>query len=256
MDTATRIILIAILALATSLAAPTVTAAQASDAKSDGFAALQKEFSKEWNPFIKKVREAKDDSERSALIKNEDPRTRYAEKFLLYAQENQTAPEALEALTTVMELTDSSHTALRADALEILQNRFAHDQKLAPAVLLLRRSKDGEKAESFLSAVIKENPDKKIRGLASLTLAEYYSNNDQPSKAIDQFKSAIAEYSDIAITPKATVGEAAKTQLFELEHLAIGMEAPDIEGKDVDGKTFKLSDYKGRAVLVSFFGDW
>jgi peroxiredoxin len=34
-------------------------------------------------------------------------------------------------------------------------------------------------------------------------------------------------------------------ELFELEHLAIGKVAPEIEGEDIDGKHFKLSDYRG-----------
>jgi tetratricopeptide (TPR) repeat protein/peroxiredoxin len=32
--------------------------------------------------------------------------------------------------------------------------------------------------------------------------------------------------------------------------------APDIAGAGVDGKTFRLSDYRGKVVLLDFFGDW
>jgi thiol-disulfide isomerase/thioredoxin len=32
--------------------------------------------------------------------------------------------------------------------------------------------------------------------------------------------------------------------------------APDIEGEDADGKLFKLSDYRGKVVLLDFWGDW
>jgi cytochrome oxidase Cu insertion factor (SCO1/SenC/PrrC family) len=38
--------------------------------------------------------------------------------------------------------------------------------------------------------------------------------------------------------------------------LAIGTAAPDIEAEDVDGKTFKLSDYRGKVVLLDFWGHW
>ena len=37
---------------------------------------------------------------------------------------------------------------------------------------------------------------------------------------------------------------------------AEGQTAPEIEGTDADGKAFKLSDYKGKVVLVDFWGDW
>ena len=36
----------------------------------------------------------------------------------------------------------------------------------------------------------------------------------------------------------------------------IGKIAPDITGKDLDGVPFKLSDYRGKVVVVYFSGDW
>ena len=36
----------------------------------------------------------------------------------------------------------------------------------------------------------------------------------------------------------------------------VGTPAPAIEGTDIDGKPIKLSDFKGKLVMVDFFGDW
>jgi thiol-disulfide isomerase/thioredoxin len=36
----------------------------------------------------------------------------------------------------------------------------------------------------------------------------------------------------------------------------IGNLAPDIEGVDLDGERFKLSDYRGKVVVLDFWGDW
>ena len=55
---------------------------------------------------------------------------------------------------------------------------------------------------------------------------------------------------------KTTLGKAAERDLFALQHLALGKTAPDIEGQDLDGKMFKLSDYKGKVVLLDFWGTW
>jgi len=44
--------------------------------------------------------------------------------------------------------------------------------------------------------------------------------------------------------------------LFEVEHLAIGQEVPDLEGQDLDGTVFKLSDYRGKVVLLDFWAHW
>ena len=39
-------------------------------------------------------------------------------------------------------------------------------------------------------------------------------------------------------------------------NLAVGKPAPEIEGVDVDGKPLKLSDYKGKVVVLVFWGSW
>ncbi|MDG1874966.1 MAG: TlpA disulfide reductase family protein [Mariniblastus sp.] len=41
-----------------------------------------------------------------------------------------------------------------------------------------------------------------------------------------------------------------------MEHLQVGHEAPDIIGKDLDGMEFRLSDYRGKVVLLDFWGHW
>jgi cytochrome oxidase Cu insertion factor (SCO1/SenC/PrrC family) len=50
-----------------------------------------------------------------------------------------------------------------------------------------------------------------------------------------------------------TVGDKAKVELFEIRHLCVGKEAPEIEGEDQDGKPFKLSDFRGKVVLLDFW---
>jgi hypothetical protein len=37
---------------------------------------------------------------------------------------------------------------------------------------------------------------------------------------------------------------------------SIGALAPEITGSDLDGKAFKLSDYRGQVVLLDFWGMW
>jgi len=38
--------------------------------------------------------------------------------------------------------------------------------------------------------------------------------------------------------------------------LEVGNLAPEIIGADIDGKKFKLSDYRGKVVMLDFWGDW
>jgi hypothetical protein len=38
--------------------------------------------------------------------------------------------------------------------------------------------------------------------------------------------------------------------------LDIGNLALEIDGEDIDGKKFKLSDYRGKVVVLDFWGNW
>ena len=71
------------------------------------------------------------------------------------------------------------------------------------------------------------------------------------------FERLIADDDLGAVTSgRRTVGEAASSALFELRNLSIGKVAPEIIGEDLDGTPMKLSDYRGKVVVIDFWGDW
>ena len=53
-----------------------------------------------------------------------------------------------------------------------------------------------------------------------------------------------------------TWAKAAAGPLFQLRNLHIGAVAPDIEGQDLNGVAFRLSDYRGKVVVLDFWGNW
>ena len=55
---------------------------------------------------------------------------------------------------------------------------------------------------------------------------------------------------------KLNLGEVAKVELYDLEHLSVGKVAPEIEGEDTVGNKIKLSDYRGKIVVLSFWASW
>jgi len=56
--------------------------------------------------------------------------------------------------------------------------------------------------------------------------------------------------------PDATEAAHARGQLFQLQRVQPGLEAPEIVGKDVDGKELRLSALRGKVVLIEFWGFW
>ncbi|SIO60892.1 RNA polymerase sigma factor, sigma-70 family [Singulisphaera sp. GP187] len=61
---------------------------------------------------------------------------------------------------------------------------------------------------------------------------------------------------DALLARKRTLGEVALGHLDEMHNLAEGKPAPEIDGKDIDGRSLKLSDYRGKVVVLVFWGSW
>src|SRR5262249_54169152 len=70
------------------------------------------------------------------------------------------------------------------------------------------------------------------------------------------YEQASEKNDDVKLPYNETVGEVARTDLFEIRHLTIGKVPPDIEGADQDGQPFKLSDYRGKVVLLYFWSEY
>ena len=79
----------------------------------------------------------------------------------------------------------------------------------------------------------------------------------QNARTDEDRKAAEKDLRDVASISKDTdLLAQAKEALFEIEHLQVGCTAPDIVGVDVEGVAFKLSDYRGKVVLLDFWGFW
>ena len=70
------------------------------------------------------------------------------------------------------------------------------------------------------------------------------------------FEQTAEKYVDVKLPGGDTVAERARAALFEIRHLSVGKEAPDIEGEDQVGQRFKLSDYRGKVVLLDFWSEY
>jgi len=175
----------------------------------------------------------------------------------------------------------------RARAFELIQRDHIESDKLGP---LCQRVSYGfcKEYETFLSAVLAKNPHREVQATACVSLGRFLNSRllrldlckEQPDLAKDFaalfgreylgqlmkqsratalqdieaiFEQAARKYSDVKLPGGETVADQAKAELFGIRHLSVGKEAPDIEGEDQDGKRFKLSDYRGKVVLLDFW---
>lgn len=110
-----------------------------------------------------------------------------------------------------------------------------------------------ERAVPLLDDIAKRCVKPDVRAQAMWTKAQLYSRSSKPENVALTSKS-LREF--IAAYPEAKDAPAAKMLLFQREHLAIGMTAPEVQTADVDGAAFKLSDTRGKVTVIVFFGYW
>ncbi|MCI0376476.1 MAG: peroxiredoxin family protein [Gemmataceae bacterium] len=174
-----------------------------------------------------------------------------------------------------------------ASALELLLRHHVRSDKLGEAC---RRVQYGfrKECETFLRTVLEMSPHRDVQALACLRLAQFLHGRlqrldlikEQPemakryerlfgkdyldallrqdrAKAVKDvekvFEWADAKYGDVKVPYGGTVAERVKTELYEIRFLSIGKTVQEIEGDDQDGKRFKLSDYRGKVVLLYFW---
>jgi thiol-disulfide isomerase/thioredoxin len=107
-----------------------------------------------------------------------------------------------------------------------------------------------------LTAVIQGNTNTDIRATAIYTLAAHLHNTHRDEKrAIALLKFVQQNFTKVTYQ-ETTLGEAAKTKLYEMQHLSLGKLAPDVVGEDADGAKFRVSDYRGKVIVLRFWGDW
>jgi thiol-disulfide isomerase/thioredoxin len=216
---------------------------------------------------------------------------KYAPKFLELAEKDPKDPAAAEALVWVVTNVHArGKDNPQAKAVELLARDHVKSDKVGPVCQALGNSFDKASGD-FLRAVLEQNPSRDVQGQACLALAEYLKNRktyaemlkDRPeiATALDNFggagtaaelkkvdlakvdkevedlyERAADKYGDVKVAGGRTIADLAKPELYELKHLAVGKEAPDIKGEDLDGKEFKLSDYRGKVVMLDFWGNW
>ena len=59
-----------------------------------------------------------------------------------------------------------------------------------------------------------------------------------------------------SVEAKLTLGSVAEGHLDEMFNLIPGKPAPEIDGVDLNGKPLKLADYRGKVVVLAFWGSW
>jgi peroxiredoxin len=210
--------------------------------------------------------------------------------FLRLARVNPGDPVAVEALHWVVSHTFLEDVG--GEAMDLMARDHSRDERLGQICRELDstvRVTPEKSLENLFRAVLGNNPNREVRAIACLALArrlkkdrDYFEcrrlQNEAEAKGIPidsvpkprlteaelaglgresqaLYRRVIDEFGEIkhdggpSGVAATTLGDAAKIE----RALSIGQVAPEIEGEDLDGKRFKLSDFRGKVVVLNFW---
>ncbi|HEV3339603.1 MAG TPA: carboxypeptidase regulatory-like domain-containing protein [Pirellulales bacterium] len=230
------------------------------------YAQREREFEAELQVAKHDDQQVKDANERYFA----DKRKR-AEDLMEVVTENATDPAAFEA---VLVLVGEMHYFLNDSLTSIVLDHHLADSGMGRLCFALRSRGGEEWAARTLKAAAEKHPQREVRGQAVFALGEYYRNQAFPwgrdlpeAKKAPLVASATRLYQqtldEFAETPtpdgKTTLGEKASHELARLKNLPdlkVGRPAPPIAAESLDGKPMSLAEYRGRVVLLVFWGSW
>ncbi len=229
--------------------------------------ALQKKFQEEQQPLIEKFQATKDEKEKAKIVAEARAmQAKLATQIYGLAKDNLKDAGAFDAAMQALRMGESK-------AADLIADNFADNAKLAPMVPQLAGMGPG--GEKLLSAIAAKATDKKAKGTAlyflaagKLEAADYPRTGepltgDKLAAALKDaeagLKAVAKDFGDVEIPmgrKSETIAKAAETQLFFLNNLTVGKKLPDSEVEGLDGKKVKISDYKGKVVVLDIWATW
>lgn len=267
------------------------THANAQDSPSAKHAAILKDYDAALPAYQKRLRAAKGVAEQGKIFREDNPQPAAALRLLELAKQHPKDEVAYESLTWIMENSEFGPGAVKpySEAIDLLATRYV-DHKDNVKLFERMAKSPFTTTPKFLQAVFDKHPTGATRGRAGFHLGLCLKNyaatverlRTEPEMAknaelvvgpdlVKQFKDAdvaklLAQADDAFVRvqkdhafiayKKTNLGRAAEAELFEMRHLAVGKTVPDLEADDTEGKLLKLSDYRGKIVVLVFWGTW
>jgi thiol-disulfide isomerase/thioredoxin len=241
---------------------------RAADDAADGLKAVLTSYKAAQGELIKSFRAATLEAERQKLLAQyRKLPLEFADKFLAVAEKDPKSGAAFEAAAWVV--ANAGETPAADKALAILLKEHIKEEKIGRACLQAAENPSAV-GTKLARAVLEKGPNKTAQGQACYALAHILSDRSEQAfqkkkpeesarlaaEAEKLFELVQEKFADVTGLEGDTLGAQAKSDLYDLRNLAVGKTVPEIEGEDIDGKKFKLSDYKGKVVLVDFWGNW
>jgi hypothetical protein len=223
------------------------------------FDKLVEQYSAAQQEYYRPYQEAKteEESRKIQLDPAKDPRKTYRAKFEDLAGRAKGSEAGCKCWIWVFSNAyDDPDTLQRAfDAIRGEYLKSAALEDFVPALGWMGEAVGKDKAADLMEKLLAESPHDGVRAAVLVTQASAVIQGHNGNA--EEIKSARAKLERVQKEfGKTRYAAQAAGMLFEEDHLQIGMQAPDFDALDQDGKPWKLSDYRGKVVVVDFWGYW
>ena len=190
----------------------------------------------------------------------EHPARKHLPPLLELAMANRGRSVELRALSSIMLLAGERccPTELGPEikrAADLLLAEYRDDRRILQ-LLRCRSAPTLPEARDFLRALAEKSTDAEIRALAAFSLALALEADGAPvrEEALKFALAAVTVESEILLG-SSSLKEMAKNLVVKLSHSVAGCPAPGLNLKGPDGKEVKLTDFRGRHVLLVFWNN-
>ena len=213
------------------------------------------EAQKKWNEAYRAASVAKD-KDKLAELRKQRPEGEFVARCLAGAKAGAGTDAAVPFLAWVV-----THGELEVakNALTTLLDQHVANPGIAGAVARLgglHTQLGLEQTRKWLDLVLEKNAAEPGQAQARFTRAGLYVGTRAAARSEPLRHQAIADLQYVEEHGTASLKTMAASLRKEAEQLEPGLIAPEISGEDLDGVQFKLSDYRGKVVLLDFWGDW
>ncbi|MBI3860589.1 MAG: TlpA family protein disulfide reductase [Planctomycetia bacterium] len=228
------------------------------------FLAITGEFEKQYTAYFKSLESAKTDAERATAEKKKPSDLDFGKQILALVKEAPADGTSFDALVWIVENLDAPDAlAVLDEALALFEKHHVKSPRLKTAFPVLAAC-PSERAESLLERLGEKGETREIRGLGLYHLArrraKRLGGTDDAKRqgAIESLLERVRkEYGDIQPDDEEkTLKQLAAGAIFEIQNLRPGKMIPELAGDDVAGKPLKLSGFRGKVVLLVFWGTW
>lgn len=259
MKTALAWILVAGLAGAPATAQDTQPATKQTSPEQQKLDTLVARFKKHQADCLKEYSKATTDAERDKALTRREGRE-FLPEFQALADEVPGTDVAGNALLWTLRIGLTEREAAQSVVNRLLEEHMESEVlSQLPTELAGRAAVIGQtEVQRVLDELIEFSPVANVRGQALFVVgSQGLESKDAATRARarEALERVVAEFSELE-NPRGKLGELAGGMLFKLDKLQVGMLAPDFETVDENGVKWKLSDYKGKVVLLDFWGYW